>query len=76
MAHAQVYEGTPEQLVKQFSKLPKTRKYRVTVISEEAEAIEKPSKSKMITFGMFPHLQALTEQDFKSAELRGEDIEL
>ena len=37
MAQAQVYEGTPEQLVKQFSKLPKTRKYRVTVIAEEPE---------------------------------------
>ena len=27
-------------------------------------------------FGMFPQLQALTEKDFKSAEWRGEDIEL
>jgi hypothetical protein len=70
----QVYEGTPEQLVKQLSKLPKTRKYKVTIISEEAEATEK--QSKMITFGMFPQLQALTEEDFESAEWRGEDIEL
>ena len=74
MAQAQVYEGTPEQLVKQFSKLPKTRKYKVTVISEEAEAIEK--QAQMITFGMFPQLQALTEDDFESAKWRGEDIEL
>ena len=74
MAQAQVYEGTPEQLVKQFSKLPKTRKYKVTVISDEAETTEK--QPKMITFGMFPQLQALTEEDFKSAEWRGEDIEL
>ena len=74
MAQAQVYEGTPEQLVKQFRKLPKTRKYKVTIISEEPEATEK--QPKMITFGMFPQLQALTEEDFKSAEWRGEDIEL
>lgn len=74
MAHAEVYEGTPDQLVKQFSKLPKTRKYKVTVISEEAETTEK--QPNMIAFGMFPQLQALTEEDFKSAEWRGEDIEL
>ncbi len=73
MVRALVYEGTPEQLVKQFSKLPKTRKYKVTVISEEAETTE--NQPKMITFGMFPQLQALTEEDFKSAEWRGEDIE-
>ena len=74
MAQTQVYEGTPEQLVNQFSKLPKTRKYKVTVISEEAEATKK--QAKMITFGMYPQLQALTEDDFESAKWRGEDIEL
>jgi hypothetical protein len=31
---------------------------------------------KMITFGMFPQLLSLTEDDFKSAEWRGEDLEL
>jgi len=70
----QVYEGTPEQLVKQFNKLPKTRKYRVTVISDEPETTA--TQPKMITFGMFPQLQALTEDDFRSAEWHGEDIEL
>jgi hypothetical protein len=74
MAQAQVYEGTPEQLVKQLSKLPKTRKYKITVTPEESEATE--TQPQMITFGMFPQLQALTEEDFKSAEWRGEDIEL
>ena len=68
MAQAQVYEGTPDQLVKQFSKLPKTRKYKVTVISEEPEITEK--QPKMISFGMFPELQSLTEEDFKSAASR------
>lgn len=63
MGQAKVYEGTPEQLVKQFSKLPKTRKYKVTVVSEEAEANQ--NQSQMMTFGMFPQLQALTEEDFK-----------
>lgn len=73
MIQAQVYEGTPEQLVKQFSKLPKSRKYKVTVISTEPDATEK--QTKLITFGMFPQLQALTEEDFESAELQGEDFE-
>jgi hypothetical protein len=74
MAQAQVYEGTPDQLVEQLSKLPKARKYRVTVISDEAEAAER--QPDMIAFGMFPQLLALTEEDFKSAERRGEDIGL
>ncbi len=74
MAHAEVYEGTPDQLVKQFSKLPKTRKYKVTVISEEEVSTEK--QPEMITFGMFPQLLTLTEEDFKSAEWRGEGIEI
>ena len=41
MAQSQIYEGTPEQLVKQLSKLPKTRKYKVTVIVEEVASTEK-----------------------------------
>ncbi len=74
MAQAQVYEGTPDQLVKLLSTLPKTQKYKMTVTPEEPEV--KGKQSQMITFGMFPQLQALTEEDFKSAEWRGEDFEL
>lgn len=73
MTQTQVYEGTPEQLVKQFSKLPQDQRYKVTIVSEEPEA--KAKQPQMITFGMFPQLQALTEEDFKSAEWRGEDVE-
>lgn len=43
----------------------------MTVISEEADTTEE--QPKMITFGMFPQLQVLTEEDFKSAEWRDED---
>ena len=46
----------------------------LTRTSGDPEAAEKQPKT--ITFGMFPELQALTEEDFKSAEWRGEDIEL
>jgi hypothetical protein len=46
----------------------------VTVISGEPDATEK--QPQMITFGMFPQLQALTDEDFKSTKWRGEDIEI
>ncbi|MCW3094936.1 MAG: hypothetical protein JWL77_554 [Chthonomonadaceae bacterium] len=36
MAQAQVYEGTPEQLVKYLNRLPNTNKYKMTVTPEEA----------------------------------------
>jgi hypothetical protein len=34
MEQAQVYEGTPERLVKQLNKLPNTRKYKMTFTPE------------------------------------------
>jgi hypothetical protein len=39
MAQAQVYEGTPEQLVKHLNRLPNTNKYKMTVTPEEATPI-------------------------------------
>ena len=65
MAQVQIYEGTPEQLVKQLSKLPGTRKYKITVTPDEPTTT---TTSKLITFGMFPQFQSLTEEDFKGAE--------
>ncbi len=72
MAHAQIHEGTPEQLVKQLSQLPGTRKYKITVTPDDPTPA---TTSQLITFGMFPQLQSLTEEDFKGAEWH-EDIEL
>ena len=74
MSQEHVYEGTPEQLVKQLRKLPIAQKYKTTVIPEDPEAIVR--QKQMIAFGMFPQLQALTEVDFKEAEWLEEDIEL
>jgi hypothetical protein len=74
MAQTQIYLGTPAQLVKQISKLPAAETYQITVTHQEAETESK--QSKMITFGMFPQLQSLTEGDFKGAEWHGEEIEL
>ena len=71
MIQTQIYEGTPEQLIKQFSRLPASHKYKVVVTSDEPNTAVAP---RMITFGMFPQLQSLTEEDIKSAEWHGEDI--
>ena len=72
MAQAQVYEGTPEQLVKQLSKLPNTRKYKITVTPEDPEQ----PLGTGLRRGMFPQLRGLTEEDFKAAEWRGVDVDL
>ncbi len=74
MAQSQVYEGTLEQLVKQLRKLPDTHKYKIVVTSNDLETAQK--SPQMLTFGMFPQLQAITEEDFKSAEWRDEDTEI
>lgn len=73
MTQAQVFEGTPDQLAKHLSRLPRTKKYKMTLSLAEAATVGK--KEQLITFGMFPQLQALTEEDFRSAEWRGEDFE-
>ncbi|HET6386285.1 MAG TPA: hypothetical protein VFJ58_23075 [Armatimonadota bacterium] len=39
MARAQVYEGTPEQLVEYLNRLPNKNKYKMVVIPEEAISI-------------------------------------
>lgn len=74
MTQAQVYSGTPEQLVSQLKKLPRTQKYKMSVSVEEPEENKKPDS--IITFGMFHQLNTLIEDDFKSAEWKSEDIEL
>ncbi len=37
MANTQSYTGTPEQIAKQIGILPRTTKYRATLIPEETE---------------------------------------
>ena len=74
MVQAQTYEGTLDQIVRQLTKLPETGRYKVVVTSEEPERPE--FKPEFISFGMFPQLQTLTEEDFKSAEWQGEDIRI
>jgi hypothetical protein len=39
MVQAQVFEGTPEQLVKHLNRLPNTYKYIMTVTPDEANTI-------------------------------------
>ena len=37
MAQPQIYAGTPEQIAKQIGTLPRTTKYRATLIPDETE---------------------------------------
>jgi hypothetical protein len=78
MAQAQIYEGTPDQLVMQFSKLPKTHRYKVTIIAEEPqdETVVPSAGNGHLYFGMFSGEPEVTEEDFKLAEWHGEDIEI
>jgi hypothetical protein len=72
-----VLEGTWEEVRSHDMELA-GRRVRLTIVDDEdrrAEPADKP-KGKMITWGMFPQLQALTDEDFKSAEWRGEDIDI
>jgi hypothetical protein len=73
VAQALVYKGTPEQLANELRRLPNTRKYTVTVTAEDVAVAGNPPA--MITFGMFPQLMKLTDDDFATAEWRGEEFE-
>src|SRR5258708_6086862 len=48
MAQAQIYEGTPAQLAQYLSRLPRTAKYKMTVMPAVSEAEE--SQGERITF--------------------------
>ena len=67
----EIFEGTWEELLAQQAKFA-GRRVRLTLSKEETPQIE-PKQAKMLRFGMFPELQALTEEDFKSAEWHGEE---
>jgi hypothetical protein len=72
----QVFEGTWEEVRAHDAELT-GRHVRVTIIdADDVEISHSKPKGKMITHGMFPQLQALTDEDFKSAEWRGEDFDI
>jgi hypothetical protein len=73
---SQVLEGTWEEILAHETSL-RGKRVRLEVLANEAAPQEHPSsrEARMMRFGMFPQLQALTEEDFKSAEWRGDDFE-
>jgi hypothetical protein len=73
-----VLEGTWEEVLQHSEELA-GQKVRVMVLTE-AEAADTPSSRKKktgkpITFGMFPQLRDITEEDFKIAEWHGEGMD-
>jgi hypothetical protein len=73
-----VFEGTWEEMLQRSNELA-GQKVRVTVLTEGESAETPPTQDrkvgKPITFGMFPQLRDLTEEDFKCAEWHGEGLE-
>lgn len=66
----QVIEGTWEEVQSRARVLDLNGRQVKLIVSEKAG--EQKPQSRMMTFGMFPELQALTDEDFKAAEFRGD----
>ncbi len=66
-----IYEGVLEELLTGHPELAKQR-VRLTAL-ENIEMPKNAAPDGMIRFGMFPELQALTEDDFKSVEWRSQE---
>ena len=75
MAHL-VMEGTWEEITHYARNLAADQKVRLIVLTEQANS-EDPAGAgsrggAMISRGMFPQLQALTDADFRAAEFHGD----
>ena len=70
MAQQQVIEGTWEEVQSRAQRLDLNGRQVKLIVSEGLG--EKKPEGRMMTFGMFPELQALTDEDFKAAEFRGD----
>ena len=64
-----VLEGTWEEVRGHAEELKLNGRQVKLIVGDEPE--EKP-RGRMITRGMFPQLQALTDEDFKAAEFHGD----
>ncbi len=71
MTQEQVIEGTWEEVQTRAESLGLNGRRVKLIVREESVTTEIPAGRKM-TFGMFPQLQMLTEQDFKAAEFHGD----
>ena len=75
----QVIEGTWEEIMAHAERYSGKR-LRLQILSdnlshaENGEAAPQPGTTR-VTFGMFPQLNDLTEEDFRRAEWRGEGLD-
>lgn len=78
----QVLEGTWEEIAL-FGERLSGRRVRLTILEEElptsngseSGATGTAAQGAMIRRGMFPELRGLTDDDFQSAEWRGEELD-
>lgn len=75
MAKQQIYEGTWEQ-VKLHDQDLSGQQVRLVILHSNHSEEPVATGTKMITLGMFPQSRDLTEEDFKLAEWRGEDLDI
>jgi hypothetical protein len=73
----QVLEGTWEEIARYAQTLPAGQRFRLIMLPPEENGGTSPSiggerPGAMITLGMFPQLQALTDDDFQAAEFHGD----
>lgn len=68
----QVLEGTWEEVERQLRSLALPKERRVKVIVREDNPPAGVPAPRLMTFGMFPELQGLTDEDFKAAEFHGD----
>lgn len=76
----QIYEGTWEEIAQHAAEL-RGRRLRLTVLSEQnpfdaAASLEQPAGNGHLYFGMFKGDLDVTEEEFKLAEWRGQDIDI
>ena len=70
MAEQQVIEGTWEEVQHHADALKLNGRQVKLIVTDEPG--EKKPRGQMIRRGMFPQLQALTDEDFKAAEFHGD----
>ncbi|HZT43250.1 MAG TPA: hypothetical protein VFA07_13860 [Chthonomonadaceae bacterium] len=72
---AQVIEGTWEEIAQHAREFNGKQRFRLIPLPSTDKQIQADQHGRMIRKGIFPQLRDLTEEDFKSAEWHGEDIE-
>ena len=72
----QVLEGTWDEITRHAARF-KGKRVRLTILDEKDEIASPETQvpageGELIRFGMFPQLQAISDEDFKRAEYHGD----